>query len=419
MTNNKRTLLNVFCLFYAAFSLSSFAEKQEPQKISILHAGTLLVNATQAPLTNTSVVIADGKIQQIIPGFITKDSLQSDKDASIINLKDKFVLAGLIDSHVHLEMGNTNTKNPSQLSDAQLALYGAHSAKLTLSAGFTTVRDLGAPNQSIFTLRDAINDGLIPGPRVIAAGSSVSITGGHGTSFCDGPVECKKAVREQIRLGADVIKVAATAGGDGYFDDQPEMYDNDMTAAIDAAHRLRRKVAAHAHSILGIKQAIKAGVDSIEHGTFVDKKAAKLMKKNGVFLVPTLMVRDNLIRDIDNMPEDLQQRVQLILDSTSDAMGNAHKTGVLFASGSDAGVVKHGENARELEWLVNIGMSPAEAIQAATINAARLLDLDDEIGTIEIGKTADIIAVSGNPLTDITALKKMDFVMKSGDIFLY
>lgn len=423
MINRKKLLLTILCSFYI-FSMNCYAEEpkakeeETPKTISLLHVGTLLVSANQSPLTNVSVVIEDDKIQQVVSGFITQESLKIDEDVTLIDLKDKFALAGLIDSHVHLQMGNTNTKNPSQLTDADLAFYGAHSARITLNAGFTTVRDLGAPNQSIFTLRDAIDEGLISGPRVIAAGTSVAITGGHGGIACDSATECRKAVREQIRLGADVIKIAATAGGDGYFDDQPEMYIEEMEAAIDATHRLRRKVAAHAHSILGIKQAVKLGIDSIEHGTFVDKSAAMTMKKNGVFLVPTLTVRDNLARDINDMPEDLQPRVQLILDSTQKSIGGAYKSGVRFASGSDAGVVTHGENSRELEWLVDIGMSPAEAIEAATINAAELLGLEDEIGTVEAGKSADIIAVSGDPLSDITVLKEVDFVMKSGEIFV-
>lgn len=419
MTRKSKVMLSTLCLLYAVFAADSNAETPAPDNnISLLHAGKLLVGADRPPLTEVSIVIAEGKIRQVLPGFVSKDSLETDEDIAVVDLKDKFVLAGLIDSHVHLQMGNTNTRNPSQLTDADLAFYGAHSANLTLRAGFTTVRDLGGPNQSIFTLRDAIEEGLIPGPRVIAAGSSVSITGGHGESFCDGATQCTKAVREQIRLGADVIKIAATAGGDGSFDDQPEMDESEMAAAIDTAHRLKRKVAAHAHSILGIKQAIKLGIDSIEHGTFVDKDAARAMKKNKVFLVPTLTVRDNLIRDIDSMPVDVQERVHLILDSTPRVMGDAHKIGVKFASGSDAGVTKHGENAHELEWLVQIGMSPAEAIEAATINAAELLGLEDQIGTIEAGKAADIIAVSGDPLVDISVLKAIDFVMKSGEIFV-
>ena len=419
MPSTSRPFLNAFGLLCAVLVAAVHAENLTPDKVSVLHAGKLLVRADQPILIEASIVVASGKIRQVVPGYISKDSLGDGEDISVVNLKNKFVLAGLIDSHVHLLMGNTSTKGPTQLNDAELVLFGAHSANLTLRAGFTTVRDLGAPNQSIFTLRDAIDEGLIPGPRVVAAGSSVAVTGGHGESFCDGVSECKKAVREQIRLGANVIKIAATAGGDGSFDDQPEMDELEMGAAIEAAHRLKRKVAAHAHSILGIKQAIKAGIDSIEHGTFVDKEAARAMKRNNVYLVPTLTVRDNLLRDIDSMSADLQERVRLILNSTARIMGDAHKIGVKFASGSDAGVVKHGENARELEWLVQIGMSSAEAIEAATINAAKLLGLEDQIGTIEAGKVADIIAVSGDPLVDIGVLKKVDFVMKSGEIFVH
>ena len=427
MKGKSKSILSALSLLYvlsfAGIAVSSssaeLATDESTTSVSVLHAGKLLASANQPPLTKMSIVIEDGKIRQVIPGYVTQESLEDDEVIEVIDLKDKFVLAGLIDSHVHLQMGNTNTKEPDQLSEAEFALHGAHSANLTLSAGFTTVRDLGSPNGSIFTLRDSIAAGLIPGPRVIAAGTLISITGGHGGSFCDSAAECKKAVRQQIHRGADVIKIAATAGGDGSFDDQPEMDVAEMEAAINAAHKLRRKVAAHAHTILGIKQAINAGVDSIEHGTFVDKAVARTMKKNNVFLVPTLTVRDNLIRDIDSMSVDLQERVNLILDSTSQVMGDAHRIGVKFALGSDAGVVKHGENARELEWLVEVGLSPAEAIEAATINAAELLGLGEQIGTIEAGKEADIIAVSGGPLKNIGALKAVDFVMKSGETFIH
>ena len=390
------------------------------RELTLLHAGTLLTHANQPPLTDVSVVIEDGAIQQVSKGFLSIDELDNDGqeiDVTLIDLKDRFVLPGLIDSHVHLQIGNNNKKGPSELTDADLAFSGAQSARLTLEAGFTTVRDLGGTNQSVFTLRDAIANNLIPGPRVLAAGNSIAITGGHGGTFCDGVADCRKAAREQIYRGADVIKIGATDGGDGYFDDQPQMYVDEMEATVTSAKRLRRKVAAHAHTLLGMKQAIKAGVDSIEHGSFIDKEAAKAMKKKGVFLVPTLMVSDNLVRDMHLMPKPLQMRVQLILDSTHKTLGNAYKSGVRFANGSDAGVVRHGDNARELEWLVDIGMSPAEAIEAATMNAAELLGLEGEIGTIEAGKSADIIAVANNPLADITALKEIDFVMKQGKVF--
>ena len=416
MKNLIKTTVYIFLV--TGFSVKAeLADTLSAQTITVIHAGTLLANASKSTQQKMSVVIEHGDIKEIRKGYLDTDDFDHGASISIIDLKEKFVMPGLIDSHVHLQIGNTASKGPDALSDAELTIHGTHSARLTLEAGFTTVRDVGSANESIFALRDAINAGLIRGPRVLASGEALSITGGHGSAFCDSPTECQKTAREQIRLGADLIKIAATAGGNGYIDDLPEMYLDDMKASVDAAHRLRRKAAAHAHSILGIKQAIAVGIDSIEHGTFIDKAAAKSMKSKGVFLVPTLMVRDNLSRDIDTMSPALQSRVRLILDSTVSTMNMAYKIGVRFASGSDAGVVNHGDNAKELEWLVKIGMTPKDALIAATINAAELLGLQDTVGTLTIGMSADIIALSNNPLQDITALQKVDFVMKSGEVF--
>lgn len=400
-------------LIICAFGIKAQASESAKQlATTIIHAAKVMVRAGEPVMGPTSIVIQGGKVSAVIKGY--QQTFGDEKANKIIDLKDKFVLPGLIDSHVHLQMGNTNTRKPEDIKDSELAFYGAHSAALTLQAGFTTVRDVGSANESIFDLRHAIASGLIPGPRVVASGEAVSITGGHGTAFCNGADDCSRAVREQIRLGADVIKLAATAGGNGYIDEPPEMNDDEMAAAVKAAKKLRRKVAAHAHSIAGIKQAVEAGVNSIEHGSHLDRTTAKKMRANNTFLVPTLMVRDNLIRDLDKMDPALRQRVQGILDATKPTMQMAYKLGVKVASGSDAGVVKHGDNARELEWLVDIGMTPTDAIKAASRNAAELLSMEGQIGFIGVGGYADIIAVDGDPSKDISVLRSVEFVMKNG-----
>lgn len=404
-------------LVLGAFCVNSHAAEQATdqaakQSFTIIHAAKVMVRAGEPIVGPASIVIKGSEVTAVIKGY--QKTFGDEVITKIIDLKDKFLLPGLIDSHVHLQMGNTNKRNPEEIKDSELAFYGAHSAALTLAAGFTTVRDLGSANETIFDLRNAIASGLIPGPRVIASGEAVSITGGHGTAFCNGADDCSRAVREQIRLGADVIKLAATAGGNGYIDEPAEMNDDEMFAAVKAATKQRRKVAAHAHSIAGIKQAVEAGVSSIEHGSHLDKATAKKMRSNNTFLVPTLMVRDNLIRDLDKMEPALKQRVQGILDATKPTMQMAYKLGVKFASGSDAGVVKHGDNARELEWLVDVGMTPLDAIKAATINAAELLSMEDKVGLIAVGSYADIIAVNNDPTKDISVLRKVTFVMKNG-----
>ena len=388
---------------------------------------------------NVSLVVVDERIHDVLDGVVESDSLSDFDRIETIDLRDKFVMPGLIDAHVHLlSLHRSELPDPNKergfANDAELALNGAFNAKKTLDAGFTTVRDLGAPGSVIFSLRDAIAAGRIAGPRILAAGRAIAVTAGHADdtgpnerrwqnaandAICDGVDDCRRAVRSQVKRSADVIKITVTGGGgkpQGGPDAEPEFFPDEFKAAVDTAHRLDKKVAVHAHGTKGIKLALEAGVDSIEHSTFLDDKTIALFDRNKQFMVPTLSVRDNLIADIDEMPPHIQDRARYIVEITPTLMGRAHKKGVKFANGSDAGVVPHGDNVRELEWLVKIGMTPPEALYAATINAAQLLGLEAEVGVLTKGAYADIIAVPGDPTTSVSDLRKVEFVMASGRV---
>ena len=354
--------------------------------------------------------------------------------------KRQFVLPGLIDSHVHL----TGQQNPNArleevtLSDADQAMVGARYARRTRMAGFTTVADLGASNQAIFALRNAVRNGDVPGPRIIAAGSSVSIHGGHGDingyredvmhllsseSICSGPEDCMRAVRTQVRAGADIIKITATGGvlSNTAAGLNQQFSDDELSAIVGSAHRMGRQVTAHAHGVDGINAFLRAGGDSIEHGTYLDDQSIRLFKSNGAWLIPTLLAGDFVAR-IASGPDNFFTPAQTAKALEAgpkmlDMARRAHEGGVRIAFGTDSGVSAHGDNAQEFALLVRAGLSPLEAIQAATVGAAEHLRISNEAGKIAPGMPADIVAVSGDPLTDVTELERMKFVMKSGVVY--
>ncbi len=404
--------------------------------LTYVQAGRLLADpATGKVEAQRTLVIQDGKVLRVEDGYTTAEG------AKVIDLHDSFVLPGLIDSHVHL----TSEQGPnSQLEDytktkSDLALDGAWNGLKTLKAGFTTVADLGAPNESIFALRAAIRSGRIPGPRIIAAGSPISVHGGHGdptngmpeelvhvfrpTSVCSGADDCRRAVREQVRAGADIIKITATGGvlsntaaGLGQ-----QFSDEELQAIVETAHSMGRKVTAHAHGADGINSFLRAGGDSIEHGTYLDAESIKLFKTSGAWLVPTLMAGDFVAREAAKPNTFLTpaQRDKALLAGPRmlDMARRAHEGGVKIAFGTDTGVSAHGDNAGEFALLVKAGLTPLEAIRAATIWAAEHLGLLDQIGSLLPGKQADLIAVRGDPLTDVTVLTKASFVMKGGVVY--
>jgi imidazolonepropionase-like amidohydrolase len=399
-----------------------------------VQAGRLLADpASGRVLRDQTVTVQGGRITAVTPGFTQTTGCE------VVDLRDSFVLPGLIDSHVHL----TGESNPNQRleevtqSSAEQAMVGARYAKRTLDAGFTTVADLGADNNAIFALRKATASGDVPGPRIIASGSSVSIHGGHGdangfrddvmhlmrgSSICSGAEDCRRAVRQQVQQGADVIKITATGGvlsntaaGLGQ-----QFADEELAAIVDSAHRMGRKVTAHAHGGDGVNAFLKAGGDSIEHGTYLDAESIRLFKARGAYLVPTLMAGDYVAR-IANGPGNFFTPAQTAKAREAgpkmlDMARRAHAGGVKIAFGTDSGVSAHGDNAGEFALLVRAGMTPLQAIQSATVNAADHLGLAAEIGTLAPGKAADLVAVRGDPLADVTELGRMRFVMKGGTV---
>ena len=417
-------------------------EKQEEQKIStsVIHAGTLLDIPGTTPNHNQTLVIHGGKITSVRTGYLSPQQLGLEApEVNVFNLKDKFVLPGMIDAHVHITHRYGEEFGNPMLSGEELLIAGIVNAKATLEAGFTTVADLDAGTNSwpVIVLRNAIQSGEIAGPRILAAGSSVSPTGGHGdlldrpdpvlelfasSGLCDGADECRRAVRRQFRQGSDLIKIHATGGGNertGGKHHAPSFMQDELKAVVETAHNLDMKATAHAHASAGINAALTAGVDSIEHGSFLDEESIQLFKSTGAYLVPTLDVQDMIADRIGSVPEHLQERMKLFQQEHPANFILAYKAGVKIALGSDAGVVPHGTNAREVEWLVKVGVSAAEALRIATVGSADHLGLADETGRLEAGMRADVIAVEGNPLEDITVLQKVEFVMKNGTVFKF
>ena len=403
----------------------------------VIHAGKVLLVPGQGVKTEQTVVIENGKISKVVAGYLAPSDFT--EQVEVIDLKDSFVLPGLMDMHVHLqgELGPKNDSERLRLSDADVSMQSAYFAKKTLLAGFTTVRDLGAQSpEHIYALRDAIAKGWLDGPRIIASGG-VAVTGGHGDvdgmrpdllekytakTICDGPFDCRRATRRAIKFNADVIKITSTGGvlSDTDTGTGQQMANDELKEVVDAAHALGRKVASHAHAAAGINAALRAGVDSIEHGSYADKESIKLFKKNGAYLVPTLLAGDTVKQMAEQpgfMSEAIKAKAIRVGGDMMENFARSHKAGVKIAFGTDSGVSRHGINAQEALLMVQAGMSEMDVIKAATVNAADLINKSDQLGTIEAGKFADIIAVDGDPLSDISELLNVDFVMKSGHVY--
>ncbi len=403
-----------------------------------VQAGKVLAVPGEAPLGQTTIVVTDGRIVSLTSGY----QAPKDKKVRVIDLKDSYVLPGLIDSHVHLTSdagGIAGQLEDVTLSPAAQAFNAWDNGMKTLRAGFTTVRNLGDGDGAVLALRDAVNDGQVTGPRILDAASSISASAGHmdgslgfrdelreffnaAGNTCSGADDCRRAVRLQVARGADVIKLATTGGvnsriGAGL---GKQMFEDEARAIVETAKLFGKKVSAHAHGADGIRLALAAGVDSIEHGTILDPETIEAFAASGAYYVPTLSTVNGYIERLKANPEayepDVRAKIEWRIGITGKSLEILYAQGVKIAFGTDAGVSKHGRNADEFELMVKFGMPPAEAIKAATVNAADLLGLSAEIGTLEPGKSADLIAVEGDPIKDVKVLKTVDFVMARGEV---
>jgi imidazolonepropionase-like amidohydrolase len=413
-----------------------------PSRTVLVQAGHLLDRPGRPARGPSTLVIRDGRVVEVRNGLLDA-TLAEFTGAQVIDLRDQYVLPGLVDSHVHLTSdtgGVASQLEEVQLSPAAKAYNALTNAQKTLAAGFTTVRNLGDRDGVTLALRDAIRDGQVAGPNIVDAGTSISTTSGHmdpalgfrddlrdaidrHDNLCDGADACRRAVRLQVARGVDVIKIATTGGvnsriGAGL---GQQMFEDEVRAIVATAKLYGKKVAVHAHGQDGVKVALAAGVDSIEHGTTLDDECLELFRKSGAYYVPTLSTVNGYLERIAADPNAYAPAVRAKVDwrirITGESLRKAVPQGVKIAFGTDAGVSKHGRNADEFELMVKNGMTPAQALEAATINAADLLGLAADVGTLEAGKRADLIAVDGDPLADVTVLKRVPFVMKDGAVF--
>jgi len=410
------------------------APAQTPKADVVIQAGRLIDGVAAMARERATIFITGDRITAV------QDGWQTSGDARVIDLKNATVLPGLIDSHTHITSEGTGNAIVRAATETPLddAVRSTLYAKRTLEAGFTTIRNVGADGGADVALKRAINLGLVPGPRMWTARTVLSITGGHGDSnglrpdlwaaptWMDGIVDsaddARKAVRYQHKYGADLIKITATGGvlSIGDSGSAQQFTNAEMQAIVEAAHLLGLKVAAHAHGKQGIESAVRAGVDSIEHGTYADDETFRLMKEHNTYLVPTILA-GKTVAEMATIPNHFEPSVQAkaatIGPLIQGMFKRAYAAGVKVAFGTDSGVSNHGENAREFGYMVEAGMPQMEAILAATRGAADLIGASDRIGSIQAGRFADIIAVAGNPLTDISELRRVTFVMKGGTVY--
>jgi imidazolonepropionase-like amidohydrolase len=421
-----RRIAVVVSVFFFCLGFQSLAQSQRHVAV---HAGHVLDVKSGKTLSNQILIVENGKI---ISSAAASDA-KVPSDAVRIELPNATVLPGLIDAHTHLTMDPQFGYETLAISVPREALIGAKNARATLLAGFTTVRNVGASGFSDVALRDAINAGDVPGPRMLVSGPALGITGGHcdnnmlpfeyhavGDGVADGIAAVQHKVRENIKYGADVIKVCATGGVLSLGDNpQHSQYTlEEMKAIVADAHRLGRKVAAHAHGAEGIRWAAEAGVDSVEHGSYIDDPAIAAMKAHGTYLVPTLYLGDWMIDNagLTRLPAPLLAKAQEVLPAARKNIAHAFASGVKVALGTDAAVYPHGMNGHEFGVMVKLGLTPLQSIQAGTLNAADLLGWSGKVGTLEPGAWADIVAVDGDPLKDVTSLERVKFVMKGGEV---
>ena len=423
-------------LILLCFGVSALAADQS----IVLKAARMFDGKSNALVQNPVVIIHGDKIVD------AGGNLPIPNDAQVIDLGDATLSPGFMDAHTHLTADYSGNYNERRLQEVDLnvseqAIRATTFARATVEAGFTTVRDLGSrvvgSREFVdVALRNLINKGVIAGPRMLVATKGIGATGGHfdptngfrdflfgrepdyTDGIADGPDEIRKAVRFEVKNGADVIKAAVSGGVLSLADevDTPQLTPAEMAALVDESHRLRKKVTVHCHGDQAAREAIEAGVDSIEHGSFMQLETLTMMKRKGTFLTPTLMATEWIMGKIDNYPPALQAKAKAAAAARSDMFRNAVKMGVKISFGTDAAVFPHGQNAKEFKLMVDLGMTPIDTLKSATANDADLLGIAQKVGTLEKGKLADIVAMPGDPTSDITATERVSFVMKEGKI---
>jgi len=404
---------------------------------TLIHAGKVFTGTSNSLQENVTIVVEDNKIKAVKKGFA-----EAQEGDTVIDLKTSTVMPGLMDMHVHLSSqhgGPQTYLERFSLNEADYALRAANYAKITLDSGFTTVCNLGDGYNETVALRNAISKGYATGPRIYTVAKSIATTGGHADpsnglshllrpdvgpkqGVVNGEAEAREAVRTRYQDGADLIKITATGGvlSVAKSGQNPQFMTDELEAIVETAKDYGMTVAVHAHGKEGMKRAIEAGVDSIEHGTYMDDEIRKLMKKHGTYYVPTILA-GKFVADkakIDGFfPELVRPKAAAIGPLIQNTFEQAHKAGVKIAFGTDSGVSAHGDNAQEFSLMVEAGMKPADALLSATVNSANLLGISDILGTLEEGKLADIVAVQGNPLDDISLMESVSFVMKDGVVY--
>lgn len=419
----------------AVSSVLAFAATGE--SATLIHAGRVIDGISAESLKDRTIVVDDGRITAIESGFRKPAS-----GDTLIDIRKSTVMPGLMDMHVHLTSQQSRTSELERFKkDApDVAIDGVLYAERTLMAGFTTVRDLGDSFRASIALRNAINAGKVAGPRIFAAGKSIATTGGHADptngwadylggsdvgpaqGVINGPEQAAEAVRQRYKEGSDLIKITATGGVLSIAKNglNPQFTEEEIRAVVMTARDYGFKVAAHAHGAEGMKRAIRAGVDTIEHGTFMDDEAMALMKERGTWYVPTIAAGRWVFersKEDGYLPALVRPKAALVGPQIQGTFAKAYKAGVKILFGTDTGVSAHGDNAREFVLMVEAGMPPMEAIQSATSVTAKFLEIDDRLGSVTTGKIADLVAVPGDPLADISAMQRVHFVMKDGVVY--